>query len=92
MLPEVVEAMEVDQPVAPGRSENDDGKASAEKSLLESRTHKALARRENKDALRTLCHDRGLDDTLSKMELAEQLIAWVSATLSRCSRFVIQSA
>lgn len=71
--------MEIDQPPVRGPPENLDSKTSAEKSLLESRDHKALVRRENKDALRALCQDRGLDDTLCKVELARQLITWVSA-------------
>jgi len=71
--------MEIDQPPMQGPAENIDSKTSAEKSLLESRDHKALARRENKDALRALCQDRGLDDTLCKVELARKLITWVSA-------------
>lgn len=70
--------MEIDQPTMPGPAENDDTKANAEKSLLKSHDHKALSRRENKDALRMMCQDRGLDDTLCKAELARQLIAWVS--------------
>jgi hypothetical protein len=80
-LPEV-EDMEMDGPTTTRPSENDDGKASAEKSLHESRSPNALARRENKDALRALCQDRGLDDTLCKIELATQLIAWVSTIFS----------
>lgn len=79
MLPEV-EYMEIDGPPGPGPSQNDDWRTSAEKSLHESRDHKALARRENKDALRALCQDYGLDDTPSKIELARQLIDWVSTT------------
>ena len=78
-LPEA-EDMEVDRFAPPGPSKNDDWKASAEKALRESRSDKALARRENKDALRALCQDRGLDDTLCKIALARQLIAWVSPT------------
>jgi hypothetical protein len=78
-LPEAIEDMETDQPAVPGPAGNDDGKANAEKSLRESRDYKTLARRENKDSLRTLCQDRGLDDTLCKTELARQLINWVSA-------------
>jgi hypothetical protein len=74
--------MEIDQPAAPGPAANDDSKANAEKSLFQSRDNKALARRENKDALRALCQDRGLDDTLRKIDLATQLITWVSATPS----------
>jgi hypothetical protein len=74
--------MEVDGSSAPEPPENDDWKFSAEKSLEESRDHKSLARRENKDTLRILCQDRGLDDTLCKVELAIQLIAWVSTTFS----------
>lgn len=70
--------MEIDQPAAPAPAETADGRASAEKSLLESRDHKALARRENKDALRALCQARNLDDTVCKIELAKQLITWVS--------------
>ena len=81
MLPEV-EDMEIDGPGTPGPCENTDWKASAEKSLHESRDHKALARRENKDVLRALCQDRGLDDSLCKTELARQLVAWVSTALS----------
>jgi hypothetical protein len=74
--------MEIDRPAAPGPPENDDWKSGAEKSFRDSRNYKALARRENKDTLRALCQDRGLDDTLCKMELARQLIAWVSDTFS----------
>lgn len=84
-LPEEVENMETDQPAVPGPAESDDSMASAEKSLLECRDHKALARRENKDALRALCQARNLDDTLCKVELAKQLITWVSVTLC-CTR------
>lgn len=73
--------MEIDAPTPPAPSDSGGLKASAEKSLHESRDYKALARRENKDALRALCQDHGLDDTLCKIELARQLIAWVS-TLS----------
>lgn len=74
--------MEIDGPASQGPSENYDWKFSAEKSLHESRDHKALARRENKDALRVLCQDRGLDDTLCKVELARQLIDWVSTAFT----------
>ena len=86
--------MEIDQPAVPGPAENDNSKASTVKSLLESRDHKALARRENKDALRALCQDRGLDNTLCKIELAKQLITWVSVSLSVMSeqRFNVCSA
>ena len=79
--------MEIDQPAMPGPAENDETKANAEKSLLKSHSHKALARRENKDALRMLCQDRGLDDTLCKIELARQLIVWVSAATFAASEF-----
>lgn len=74
--------MEIDGPVAPGPSGNNEWRARAERSIHESRDHKALARREKKDALRVLCQDRGLDDTLCKIELAKQLITWVGSTFS----------
>lgn len=70
--------MEVDELPIPGPAQNGDSRASTEKSLLKSRNYKALLRRENKGALQALCQDYGLDDTLSKTDLAIQLIEWVS--------------
>lgn len=91
MLPEV-EDVEMDAPVVPTPHEGDDWKMGAEKSLRDSRDHKALARRENKDALRALCQDRGLDDTPCKTELARQLIAWVGIAYSSIYHCLIHTA
>jgi hypothetical protein len=78
--------MEIDQPVASGSGDNDDGLrekvATAERTLLEAHDDKSLSRRTKKCALRVLCRDRGLSETGDKIHLASRLINWVSSVPS----------
>lgn len=81
-LPEEIEEMEVDQPIASGSNSIDDNLRqkveAAERALLEVRDDKALGRRAKKCALRVLCKERGLAETGDKIHLASRLINWVS--------------
>ena len=79
-----VEDMDVDQPDASGS--NGDGERFrfkvnlAEKDFLEFMTSRFFLRRVNLPVLQEMCHNRGLDDTGSKMELYQRLENWVSST------------